>query len=483
MALIPADAALRLRLQTEANQLQPVQPVRPIPADLPELQAGQAFTARIVETLPDNTYRALVAGRTLTLSLPQGARTGDTLELVVTDRSANSIIAHLAPRQQAATAAEGYPWANFSRSGQMIAALLPRDGERPPAAPLNRGQPLLANPPTSGAELAPALGRAVRQSGLFYESHQAQWIGGRLPVTQLLAEPQGALSNLAAVLARAGQAGAASSSSSSLAATSPDTAAPGFQTATSGAAPPAANSSGNPAVAGQPTALATALATGTSSSAGPSTNAPPSNAAPLANTAALTDDVGPMAARHQAAAGASVATPAAVTTTATPPASHAIAQAGQAELTPRTATESTDLHSAQAGRIVADELRPLVQQQLEALGSQRMIWHGELWPRQSVEMEIKREEVDERQANGDEELDRWNTTLRLQLPRLGEVGAALSLTGHQLRLVVLTPYESSAADLRAATPRLNEALKAAGLELVALQIRSQGGDSEGQSSG
>ena len=44
-----------------------------------------------------------------------------------------------------------------------------------PAA-LNRGQPLLAQAPLTGSQLVPALETAVKQSGLFYESHQAQWV-------------------------------------------------------------------------------------------------------------------------------------------------------------------------------------------------------------------------------------------------------------------------------------------------------------------
>ena len=93
MALIPPDAGIRMRMQTEANLLQPVAPVHEIPADLPELRTGQAFSARIQEVLPDNTYRALVAGKQLTLQLPEGAKTGDLLELVVIDRSAKVVIA------------------------------------------------------------------------------------------------------------------------------------------------------------------------------------------------------------------------------------------------------------------------------------------------------------------------------------------------------------------------------------------------------
>jgi len=474
MALIPPDAALRLRLQTETNTLQPVQPVRSVPADLPELQAGQAFTARIVETLPDNTYRALVAGRMLTLSLPQGARTGDTLELVVTDRTAHGIVAQRAPQGQPTVG--DYPWANFSRSGQMIAALLPREGERPPAAPLNRGAPLLPQPPASGAELAPALSRAVRQSGLFYESHQAQWIGGRMPVTQLLAEPQGALSNVAAVLQRAAQ-----SAQGGLPSASPQ-ALPG--TAATQPSLPATSTTALATGAASASPLPPATVPGPAATAASAAAAPESATAPAGATAGNS----PPAATGTAAASTAPPSPALAPSPTTAAAATGTASTGsQAAEADRTVGEAAPASTAaQSGRIIADELRPLVQQQLEALGTQRLIWHGELWPRQSVELEMHREEVRERAADGSEDYgERWNTTLRLQLPRLGEVGAALSLTGRQLRLALLTPYERSAADLRAAVPHLHEALTAAGIELVAVQIRGQsdGAAGEGVSGG
>ncbi|MBK8120176.1 MAG: hypothetical protein IPK39_14130 [Sulfuritalea sp.] len=75
MVLIPNDVGVRMRMQTEAA-LQPIAPVAEIPADLTDLRPGQAFSARIQEVLPENTYKALVAGRSLTLALPEGAKAG-----------------------------------------------------------------------------------------------------------------------------------------------------------------------------------------------------------------------------------------------------------------------------------------------------------------------------------------------------------------------------------------------------------------------
>ena len=90
--MIPTDLAARLRILTE-SLVNPVSPVHEISADLPELPVGQRFTARIESALPDGTFRALVAGRSLTLALPQSAKPGDALELVVTASTPRLIVA------------------------------------------------------------------------------------------------------------------------------------------------------------------------------------------------------------------------------------------------------------------------------------------------------------------------------------------------------------------------------------------------------
>ena len=48
----------------------------------------------------------------------------------------------------------------------------------------------LPQPAFQAAQLAPALKQAIVESGLFYESHQAQWIAGRYPLDALRQEPQ-----------------------------------------------------------------------------------------------------------------------------------------------------------------------------------------------------------------------------------------------------------------------------------------------------
>ena len=188
MVRIPDDVASRLRLPTE-GAIRPARPVAAIQGDLPGLQPGMRFTARIHDALPDGTYRALVGGKLLTLALPDIAQPGDTLELVVTGMTPRGLLAQRAGAPPPGTQAPP-PGSTLSRAAQLIGSLLADDAPSQPAA-LNRGEPLLPRPPLTAGPLAQALATAVRGSGLFYESHQAQWAGGGLPVDQLLSEPQG----------------------------------------------------------------------------------------------------------------------------------------------------------------------------------------------------------------------------------------------------------------------------------------------------
>ena len=402
MALIPSDVGIRMRLQNEASLLQPLSPVHEIPSDLPELRTGQTFSARIQEVLPDNTYKALVAGKQLTLQLPEGAKPGDQLELVVIDRSTKVVIAkQVEGAALTATETGPYPFAKFSPAARMIGNLLPAEGTAPPPAQLNRGQPLLAQPPLAqGAAvlLAPTLEKAVTQSGMFYESHQAQWVTGKLPLALLLQEPQGKLSQPQAFVLAAQERLAAS----------------------------------------QPMARADAT-----------------------QATALERNATAESARQPAAPNLNLST------TAAPQSFLAGDEKVGAGGTANTSTQAAPLSQQ-----VPDELRPLVQQQLEAASTQRMFWHGEVWPQQPMDWEIERDGRREGGETGEEQAS-WRTGLSLTTPRLGRIDANLQLAADGVRITLATPYGASAADLRDAAPKLAEALAAAGVPLLALNIKHE----------
>src|SRR5262245_28422816 len=130
MVMIPPDVGVRLRIPGDTG-LAPASPIAEVPADLPDLQPGQVFSAKIQEVLPENSYRALVAGRQLTLSLPEGAKAGDTLELVVIDRTPKVIVARQASGQEGAAAQNVYQHTTLSPTAQLIGQLLADQPEQP----------------------------------------------------------------------------------------------------------------------------------------------------------------------------------------------------------------------------------------------------------------------------------------------------------------------------------------------------------------
>jgi len=96
----------------------------------------------------------------------------------------------------------------LSRTGQLISNLFAeardaKGGGGATAVPLNGNQPLSAAP-LSAQDLLPQLKQAIAQSGMFYESHQAEWVEGRFTKAALLQEPQGKLSSPTALASATG---------------------------------------------------------------------------------------------------------------------------------------------------------------------------------------------------------------------------------------------------------------------------------------
>ena len=195
--MIPADLASRLRMLTEASffsgepTVAPLARVKAISEQLPAFVPGQRIVATLQTAQPGNTYRARIADHDFTLALPQAANAGDTLELVVSHVTPRAVFATLAEP----TAAPGTGSATapaLSQAGRLISFLLTGQPAAQTAA-LNGGQPMLASAPQASGDsvvLANRLGAALGQSGLFYESHQARWLAGKLDTAALLQEPQ-----------------------------------------------------------------------------------------------------------------------------------------------------------------------------------------------------------------------------------------------------------------------------------------------------
>ena len=202
--MIPSDVASRLQVSAD-TALRPVAPAQEIADRLSGLVAGQKVMAEIQSMLPNGTYRALINQRNITLALPFSAKSGDSLELQVTESDGRLALAVVAGANEGGQPAAATTAATLSRTGQLISDLFAgaRDtGGSPAAATLNANAPLGATP-VSAQDLLPQLKQAITQSGMFYESHQAEWVEGRFSKAALLQEPQGQLSSPATLAAQA----------------------------------------------------------------------------------------------------------------------------------------------------------------------------------------------------------------------------------------------------------------------------------------
>ncbi|HEX4327195.1 MAG TPA: flagellar hook-length control protein FliK [Burkholderiales bacterium] len=120
---------------------------------------------------------------------------------------------------------------------------------------------------------------------------------------------------------------------------------------------------------------------------------------------------------------------------------------------------------------VPEALQPVIREQLHALENQALPFSVEAWPGQRADLVISREDDGAASANSGDAAG-WKTTLKLQLPQLGNIGATITLQGDRLWLDLSAP-EDSAALLDQSGTALGNAMLAAGIHLVRSRIRRE----------
>jgi len=118
--------------------------------------------------------------------LPFDARPGARLHVLVAGTEAQ-------PTLLLSEGEAGGANASLSQAARMLAALTPAGAQPARPAVVNAAAPLLPGPGVDAAVLSRALAQTLAQSGLFYESHQAQWVSGARDRDALLDEPQARL--------------------------------------------------------------------------------------------------------------------------------------------------------------------------------------------------------------------------------------------------------------------------------------------------
>jgi len=108
----------------------------------------------------------------------------------------------------------------------------------------------------------------------------------------------------------------------------------------------------------------------------------------------------------------------------------------------------------------------LIREQLALLQTGRFSWQGEAWPGQELAWGVGEREAEGGAAGGRE----WETSLALELPRLGPVRATLRLRGGNLQLDLQASQASTAAALENGSAELRGALEGTGLRLTELTV-------------
>lgn len=194
--MIPNDVLNQLQslIRTSAP---PLLEVSDHPAEMPQWVPGQKLSATVLANLPNGRFQVVVSDMVLDMNLPRNTQPGEKLDLTFIAAQPRMTFAL---SQDLEGAAQGQPQVKLSDTARFLGGLLERAAQmsaKGDASPLQQVAPLLAGEPTDTKSLAQTLHAAVSKSGLFYESHQAQWAAGQRPLSDLLGEPQGKLSRLA----------------------------------------------------------------------------------------------------------------------------------------------------------------------------------------------------------------------------------------------------------------------------------------------
>jgi hypothetical protein len=136
--------------------------------------------------------------------------------------------------------------------------------------------------------------------------------------------------------------------------------------------------------------------------------------------------------------------------------------------------------SARAGSGPDLSAAQMVNQQLHAHEQARVQWNGEAWPGQQMQWEIRREQREGGQNQGqdggaDGEPEQvWRSGVRFRFPLLGQLAATVTIAGDQIHIQMQADSSQSVATLRAYASQLEQAMDAAGAPLSSLTISESG---------
>lgn len=165
------------------------------PVEAPQWVPGQRLPAHVIASLPNGRFQVLVDDQVLDMNLPRNSEPGQKVELTFISATPRLTFALTPDLEHALPSGSGV---SLSETAKFLGALLQRgSADNNATNSLSNSLPVLQGEPVTLQEFATRLRSAVSQSGLFYESHQAQWVSGERTLASLLKEPQAQLAPMA----------------------------------------------------------------------------------------------------------------------------------------------------------------------------------------------------------------------------------------------------------------------------------------------
>jgi hypothetical protein len=355
-----------------------------------QFEVGQKVQGIVQTHLATNVFKVNVSGQLVQMELPATVHSGDTIALQVTA---------LLPRVTFSMTSSEKPLSTpeqLSNTARVLSSLSQQTPEKAYVRAAQTG-PVWTEPQVPETKLlAGSLQQAISTSGLFYESHQAQWLGGDRSTAQLMQEPQ----NLP-----------------------PEQVRSITRNSTENKHAVENNPSGNIASKSTPASNQTTVEIASSKPTLQSNRTDP--------VAMVNEKSG-------------------VLTGASP--TH------QASASPMPDNKSLG---------IPEHLQPLVQQQLNALETNQMIWHGHIWSGQEMQWEVHEQPSQNPSVEGQRQ---WVTQIQLDLPNLGPVSATLRLNSAGLSLTLNADKPQTRNVLGSASTQLVSALTDSGIPVLGAQV-------------
>jgi hypothetical protein len=159
---------------------------KPNPKASLKLDIGQQVQGTVQTQTAPGQFQVRIADHVVQLQLPAFVRSGDLISLQVTSLQPRLAFSLSSTTNPVSTSEQ------LSSASRMLSSMTQQPLDQPYVKSLQRAPLWIANQASAPDTtlLADKLHNALSHSGLFYESHQAQWIAGMRSTPQLMQEPQ-----------------------------------------------------------------------------------------------------------------------------------------------------------------------------------------------------------------------------------------------------------------------------------------------------